>query len=589
MKIKKFAIHNWRSIKDVTVIFEDTTIFIGQNNHGKSNILSAVLFFLGQIGLDSLDFNGDSTELFVEVLFCDLDEKDKITFKKYLTSEGTILVRKQAEKNVGFDYHGYLETPEFEWLREDCISEFTKRDVAITLPLASFLPQSGRISTEVFKEAQRRYIEEHRQDLRFQYKLETTPFLGAKNVAKGIFGDVYFLPSIKKASDELAVKGSCLFADLYARVINKMSQTNVDFKEAKTKIEKLISVLNRNNIDGTENPDRPAELTLFESSLKEELQNWNTTIDVEVTPPNVDEIFRMGTSVWVNDGVRTDISRKGQGLQRALIFALIRTLAKVHKEERQALPDGDMSSRQASKSAYYIFEEPELYLHPQAQRELYDSLIELSTSENQVILCTHSSSFLSLSKYKSICIIRKNNLSEGTTAFQCTEDLFVDDQKQAFNMAYWINPDRSELFFAKKVLLVEGATDKTIIPYLADSLGLFRYDYTIIDCGSKSSMPSYIQLLNKFSIPYVVVYDRDHQVGKPSGAIVVADRDSQKIEQVINPSFGKSIIYENDIEEELGITDGSMKNKPYISLVHVKQASFSIQARLSEKIREIFL
>ena len=107
-------------------------------------------------------------------------------------------------------------------------------------------------------------------------------------------------------------------------------------------------------------------------------------------------------------------------MQRALIFALIRTLAKVHKEERQALPDGDMSSRQASKSAYYIFEEPELYLHPQAQRELYDSLIELSTSENQVILCTHSSSFLSLDKYKSICIIRKTISSEGTTAFQCT-------------------------------------------------------------------------------------------------------------------------------------------------------------------------
>ncbi|MBN1332066.1 AAA family ATPase [Candidatus Dojkabacteria bacterium] len=588
MKIKTITIHNWRSIKDVTIIFEDTMIFIGQNNHGKSNILSAVLFFLGQIGLDPLDFNGDSTELFVEISFGDLDENDKVTFKKYLTAENTIKVRKQAQKNGGFEYHGYLEIPEIDWLREDRISEFTKREIAETLPLAVLLPKSGRITVEAFRSAQEGFISAHHAKIKFRYEMELSPFLGAKNVAKGIFGDVYFLPSIKKASDELAVKGSCIFADLYARVINKMSQTNEDFKEAKTKIEKLISVLNRNNIDGTENPDRPAELTLFENSLKTELENWNTTIDVEVTPPNVDEIFRMGTSVWVNDGVRTDISRKGQGLQRALIFALIRTLAKVLKEERQATPGGETPSRQASKSAYYIFEEPELYLHPQAQRELYDSLVELSTAENQIILCTHSSSFLSLEKYKSICIVRKSSLAEGTIAFQCTENLFSDNQKQAFNMAYWINPDRSELFFAKKVLLVEGATDKTIIPYLADYLNVFRYDYTVIDCGSKTAMPSYIQLLNKFSVPYIVVYDRDHQDGKLPDAIAVADRNSQSIEQAINSSFGKSIIFENDIEEELGIVDGSTKNKPYLSLTHVKEPSFVLNDSLKEKIKAIY-
>lgn len=588
MKIQKVKIHNWRSIKDITIIFEDTMIFIGQNNHGKSNVLSAILFFLGQIGLDSLDFNSDSTELFIEITFTDLDINDKITFKKYLTAENTIKVRKQAQKDGGFEYHGYLEIPDIDWLREDRISEFSKREIADSLPLSPLLPPSGRISTENFHKAQIIFIEQNRKKLTFRYELETTLFLGAKNVAKGIFGDIYFLPSIKKASDELAVKGGCIFADLYARVINKMSQTNTDFKEAKTKIERLMSVLNRNNLDGTENPDRPEELTLFENSLKAELANWNTTIDVEVTPPNVDEIFRMGTSVWVNDGVRTDISRKGQGLQRALIFALIRTLAKVHREERQANSDGETSSRQASKSAYYIFEEPELYLHPQAQRELYDSLVELSTAENQIILCTHSSSFLSLDKYKSICIVRKNDITEGTIAFQCTENLFDAGQKQEFNMAYWINPDRSELFFAKKVLLVEGATDKTVIPYIANQIGVFRYDYTIVDCGSKTAMPSYIQLLNKFSIPYIAVYDRDHQTGKSQPAIDVADRDSQGIEQMINSSLGKSIIFENDIEEELGYVGVSIKSKPYLSLTHVKDPSFILGGSLKEKIQLIY-
>ena len=51
-----------------------------------------------------------------------------------------------------------------------------------------------------------------------------------------------------------------------------------------------------------------------------------------------------------------------------------------------------------SQSTYFILEEPELYLHPQAQRSLFDSLQELS-AENQVLLCTHSSSFINIDNY----------------------------------------------------------------------------------------------------------------------------------------------------------------------------------------------
>jgi CRISPR-associated exonuclease Cas4 len=590
MKIQSITIHNWRSIKDIIDLsFEDTMIFIGQNNHGKSNILSAILFFLGQIALDPLDFNGNSTELFVEIIFRDLDDNDKITFKKYVTSDNKLRVRKQAEKNLNFEYHGYIEIPQIEWLREDLISQFTKRDTAEQLPLATFLPTTGKISMDAFRDAQMKYIEQNRPQLQFTYGLEAGPFLGAKNVAKGIFGDIYFLPSIKKATDELSVKANSMFGDLYTRVINKMSQSNTDFKDAKTKIANVIKSMNKTTDDGNENPNRPEELTSFESSLMEELKDWNTTFDVEVTPPDIDELFRMGTTVWVNDGVRTDISRKGQGLQRALIFALIRSLAKIHKEERRRTEEKaeTTASRQASKSAYFILEEPELYLHPQAQRALYDSLLELSTVENQIMICTHSSSFLNLDKYKSICIVRKNNLSEGTTVFQCKEDIFAADEIQSFNMSYWINPDRSELFFAKKVLLVEGPTDKTVIPYIANQLSIFRYDYTLIDCGAKTTMPSYLQLLNKFSIPYVVVYDKDHQTGKTPDAIAVADRDSKKIEDNINSVIGKSVVLENDIEEEIGIPD-SKENKPYLALAHIKESSFVLQDRLKEKIKVIY-
>jgi CRISPR-associated exonuclease Cas4 len=160
----------------------------------------------------------------------------------------------------------------------------------------------------------------------------------------------------------------------------------------------------------------------------------------------------------------------------------------------------------------------------------------------------------------------------------------VEDEKKNFDMTYWINPDRSELFFAKKVILVEGATDKTIIPYLADQLGVFRYDFTLIDCGSKDSMPNYIHLLNKFSISYVVVYDLDHQAEKTPDAKAVADRISEKIENLIDSSLGRSVIFENDIEEELQVE----KTKPYMTLTQVKNTDYVLQESLKEKIKIIY-
>jgi CRISPR-associated exonuclease Cas4 len=166
-------------------------IFIGQNNHGKSNILSAILFFFGEIPLDVLDFYRDREDLFVEVLFSELDDGDRTTFKKYVTTENNIRVRKEATKDCVFTYHGYVEVPEEDWLKEENISNYIKREDAETLPLAELLPDSGRITKDAFRQAQEKYINQNREDLIFSYELEAGPFLGAKNVAKGESSEMF--------------------------------------------------------------------------------------------------------------------------------------------------------------------------------------------------------------------------------------------------------------------------------------------------------------------------------------------------------------------------------------------------------------
>jgi predicted ATP-dependent endonuclease of OLD family len=587
VKIEKITISNWRSIKYQELKAQDLMVIIGQNNHGKSNLLSSVLFFFGEIKHYDLDFHNGSTELFVELQFCELDDSDKITFKKYLTSENKIVVRKSAFLAGSFEYRGYIENPAEDWLQEANASAYTTRELATSLPFHPFLPEAGRITKQDIIDAQISFIQQNRAGIDFSFEVEETNFLGLKSVAKGIFGEVYFIPAVKEASDDFTSKESSVFGKMYADVVALMSEDNNDWKETKEKLGKLFSTLNKNDVDGSENEDRPQQLVDFEEELTKELVSWGAEIDIEVSPPDIESVFKANTQVWVNDGVRTDIKRKGHGLQRALTVALIQVVAKRAMTALENEDQDNIGSRKVSNSRYFIFEEPELYLHPQAQRALFDSFVGLSKTGSQVILCTHSSGLIDVERYKSIYIATKERDSDETKVKQCTDDLFEGDSKKDFNLSYWINPDRGELFFASKVVLLEGATEKTVIPLLAKELGVFKYEYTLIDCGSKNNIPLYVKLMNKFLIPYVAIYDQDHQTHKGADGIASADASTQKIENEINNDIGKSIVLINDIEEELGLPAGG-SSKPFLALNHINSEGFSISESMISKIQSMY-
>lgn len=587
MKIHRLKISNWRSIKELDLRVSNLMVVIGQNNHGKSNLLSAILFFFGEIKHQDLDFHFGSPELYVEVTFGDLDDSDKTTFQKYLTSSSTIVVRKTAQLGGSFDYRGYIENPTDEWLQEANASAYTRRETAQSLPFHPFLVDAGRLTKQNIIDAQISYINHHRESLTFTFEPEETNFLGLKNVAKGIFGDVYFIPAVKEASDDFTAKETSAFGKLYSTVIEEMASDNAEWKDTRERLEKLFSALNKLDHQGNHNESRPVELARFEQAITDELASWGAQIDIEVSAPDIESVFKANTQVWVNDGVRTDIRRKGHGLQRALTVALMQVIARRDRNRSEGADEGGTQARSSSNSRYFIFEEPELYLHPQAQRALFDSFVELSEGDSQVFLCTHSSGLIDVERYRTIYIVTKRNDGEGSQVTYCSEELFTGDAKKDFNLSYWINPDRGELFFASKVLLVEGATDKTVIPLLAKNLGVFRYDYTVIDCGSKSNIPYYIRLLNRFGIPYIAIYDRDHQAGKAPDAIASADIATAGIVNELDPGLGRAVVLENDIEEELGMSAGC-KNKPYAALSHVTGAAFTLPPTLEGKIRNVY-
>lgn len=137
MRIKRLGIHNYRSIKDLTLECGAMVCMLGPNNHGKSNILSALEYFLtGGLKPVEADFfqhrDPEDRSLWVEVTFDELTEQEVRTFQRYVLSDGTLRVRKTARMADGgaleVSYNGYTEQPAEPWLQADRASEYTNRE-----------------------------------------------------------------------------------------------------------------------------------------------------------------------------------------------------------------------------------------------------------------------------------------------------------------------------------------------------------------------------------------------------------------------------------------------------------------------------
>lgn len=81
------------------------------------------------------------------------------------------------------------------------------------------------------------------------------------------------------------------------------------------------------------------------------------------------------------------------------------------------------------------------------------------------------------------------------------------------NTNYYLNPNRNEMFFADKVVLVECQTEKMLFQswayfFFGDDIALIS-QITYIDCLGKFNMQQYIRILGEFEIPFIVIVDSD--------------------------------------------------------------------------------
>ena len=569
MYLKEVTIKNFRSLKNVHISFDDTTILIGENNTGKSTILDAIRIGLnkaiGRTSFDDYDFYMD----------------DKI--KSPRDSEG-IKITLMFEERASGEWEGYIS------------DTFVEAIQYIDAEKASIIIESNAMYNEVTGD-----IETKISFLNIDYD----PIAGkVQNLVNRFLSltPVFYLQALRELRDTFSTK-----SPLWGKFMKKVSVPQNELDNIQNQIEQL----NENIISNDNN------LT----SLVNELQKIQKVMDfqgkdlvsINAVPLKTWDLLSKAQVVLNNGTSANDfpLDRHGQGTQSVTAILLFKAYINILLKE--------ISSDSAE--AILTLEEPEAHLHPQAIRALQKSIEEMRC---QKIITTHSPYSIQNADVRNIRYLRKNegqtnvsrikdhvsfeveDISEGLKKIAqkfnkvvsidetnkrvvihepinnkiekglrgCCKCIGVDidniiadaysifSNQELCEINMYIQRNRGDILFARKWFLYEGQTEDVIIPYFAGLLGI-EFDENGINgimYRNNGSAKAFIKLAKVLDIPWVVLGDNDEQGKTTTKEVIncgyskeyVAERVALTNEKDIEHELAKSQTILNDYELLLG-------------------------------------
>lgn len=187
---------------------------------------------------------------------------------------------------------------------------------------------------------------------------------------------------------------------------------------------------------------------------------------------------------------QVSLARHGTGFQNLVLIAMYRYL------------------RDNQQGCYPILavEEPEAHLHPHAQRRLISELVQLGGVS---LITTHSPSIAAVCDPRDIVRIHGSQ-GAGTASFQLENGKLSDQDAKDFRTL--VRNGRSEVLFARAVIIVEGTSEAIALPAFARLLDLDidRDGISILDASGNS----YGYVLTTLgpaglAVPLVVTFDTD--------------------------------------------------------------------------------
>jgi predicted ATP-dependent endonuclease of OLD family len=501
MKAQSIQLHNYRSMRDLSVALDDYSLLVGENNTGKTALLSAIRSFYEEGGakfsrdIDFPKFPTDDNESWIEIAFRTTDEEQETLKAEYRSPDGTLRVRRYFQSD--------------------------NKDLVKANQSNIYGYENGTLSASLF--------------------------YGAKNVSQAKLGSVLYIPEVNRSDEALKLSGPSPFRDMVNFVMKRAVLGSGSFGDLQAAFTTFNKQFKEASADGF-------SVSNLIEEINREVAHWKIHFGVDINPLRPEDIVKTLLTHYIEDenldGKRVSLGSYGQGLQRHLIYTLIRLSA------RFVEPRAEKKNEFAPDFTLILFEEPEAFLHPSQQERLSGSLRTLAAVRTQqVIITTHSPRFVSKQVSELTSVIRLQKTGAVTERFQLSEaqvvtmldrnrglyqrfsnklqDPDVPDplkakirkqglgedspgedpglEDEATRFLLWLNAERASLFFARHVVLCEGPTEKAMFEYLIDTAwqDLGDRNVYVADALGKYNIHRHMALLSGLGIRHSVLFDRD--------------------------------------------------------------------------------
>lgn len=432
MYLSELKIKNFRCFDDGDYVIKfnnGLNVLVGENDSGKSAIIDAIRYVLGTTDmswnkLTPEDFYNEDTSLEIDIVckFQDLNVEERSAFLECLTYEGENEKKECLYINWKARYLNTYNPPR-----------------ALTRITTGYSGSGNNISQE----------------------------------ARELLRTTYLHPLRDAYSEMRSGKNSRL-----SRVMQNISSIDTgndryDYGDDLDKLS-LLGIANLSNYLLSNHKtlrEINLEMTkIIKEKMLLETDTFNTTLEVAGSNLNdkrkvMSLLEKLDLAVDKNNS--SLMGKVGLGTSNLMSMACELLL---HKD-----------SKNNNKPCFLLIEEPEAHIHAQRQLKLIQSFEDDSETNNiQVIMTTHSPLLASVIKLSNIIIVKKGktySLSKEHT--NLCEDDYVYLEK-------YLDATKSNLFFARSVMIVEGPGESLLLPTIAKLLGcsFTNYGVSLIDVRS---------------------------------------------------------------------------------------------------------
>lgn len=540
MRLTRLSITNFRSISariDIDVPSQHV-VLVGSNNAGKSNVLTALEWVLGnrtpfQLRPTVDDYFDPTSEIVIEAEIGDVGTADRTDLMAIATSQQ----------------------------QRGALSKKTDPTILLTLTISPLEAKTGDDEDEEDAEQESQSCPTGKGTLLINYW--GFPIRQKATERRRQVAQVVGVGIDRNVGDDLQAARWTPYGQLMKAVL----EGSPHYDEIRDLLDEL-------------NGKIQAVFTEEKASLLSDARvvSYVEDIDFQLTKENNPAELLRYLEVFVTEGSRrSNITRHGTGTQSAVIIGML-----------------ELALRQkTSQVRVFAVEEPDAFIHPHGVRRLA-GLVQSVGSERgiQVILSTHSPALVAGLPPRDIVRVDKG---AGRTMVVQSPGTLSDP---AF--ARFVNQDTAEMFFAKRVVLVEGDTERFLLPPIS-SLVTVRgkpadfdlHQISVVSMDTKDNIVNFLRILDEFEIETRAVLDADFLGGTSCGPLVAYLRGRGKsIDDSNDSNLRKSlwaqgilVLQRGEIENYVPESDVAAVSGRPLSTVQTEMASSS---KMSNTFKKLF-